>query len=67
MIVKKIVVALALLATATSAAFAQRSRDHRAYANRAHQPYYDYAPGYNYGGGGAGGGESGDMGIGSQR
>jgi hypothetical protein len=60
---KKIVVALALLLSATSATLANGYRHHRA--------FYDYAPGYGYSSGGVGGavggGESGDMGIGSQR
>ena len=60
---KKTIVALALLLGATSASFA--------YSH--HRAYYDYAPGYGHGslymrGGGApGGGASGDMGISSQR
>jgi hypothetical protein len=59
---KKIIVALVLLLSATSASLAQ---------GRHHRTYYDYAPGYGastgMNGGAVGGGESGDMGIGSQR
>ncbi len=68
MTLKKLAVALALLATATSAAFAQ-ARDHRTYYNYAPSNGYS-SPTYSnpgYGSGGVGGGESGDMGIGSQR
>lgn len=76
MTLKKIAVALALLATASSAAFAQ-TYGHRGYQHRGpERPLYNYAPGYgapSYGGGpsystgAVGGGSAGDMGIGSQR
>lgn len=59
MTTKKVLVALALLLSATSASLAQGRHHHRA--------LYDFAPGYSHQMHGVGGGDTGDLGIGSQR